>query len=207
MKYLILLFLFTTTIFGLSINESLLKVHAVLVPKIYMMDYEFKQKLHDNSIVIALLYDKKSYKSAISLKNKIDLKYKNGIKKYSVKIDLVPYHEVSNIKANIYYLFPTDAKNIKQVVKIANYNHALTFSYLEDDLKHGIMLSLKVGNKVKPIINLNATKSNEITFRPVLLKISKIYIGHKDNMINFNNRSLIKYNIHFALLNNTTPMA
>ncbi len=202
MKYFILLLFFVTSIFAQSINESLLKVHAVLVPKIYLMDYKFKQKLDNNAIVIALLHDKRSYRSALSLKNKIDTKYKNGIKNYSVKTKLVSYTQVSKTEANIYYLFPTKYKNIRKVIKKASSNQALTFSYLNDDLKHGIMFSLEVGSKVKPIINLSAIKSNNITFRPVLLKISKIYTNNEKNMIinNKKNKSIIEYNIYIALL-------
>ena len=162
------------------------------------MDYKFKQKLYNNSIVIALLYDQRSYKSAVSLKNKIETKYKNGIKEYNIKIKLLSYNKIADTKANIYYLFPTDTKSIKQVVKIANSNHALTFSYLNDDLKYGIMLSLKVGNKIKPIINLSAAKSNEVTFRPVLLDISKIYI--EKSMLNFNNRHLLNFNLYLTMV-------
>ncbi len=175
MKYIFILLLFSTTVFGLTINESLLKMHAILVPKIYLMDYAFKQKLHNNSIVIALLYNKQSYKSAVSLRNKINAKYKNGIKDYVVKVELVPYNNIAQTNANIYYIFPTSNRNIKKVVNKANSNQALTFAYLEDDLRYGVMLSLNVGSKVKPIINLNAAKLNNITFRPVLLDISKIY--------------------------------
>ncbi len=184
MKYLLLLSILITSTFALSINESLLKVHAVLVPKIYLMDYGFKEKLQNNSIIISLLYDASSYKSAVSLKNKIDGKYRDGIKGHSVKVKLTAYNSLANTQANIYYLFPTDRQNIKEVIKKANSNHALTFSYLNDDLKYGIMLSLKVGKRVKPIINLDAIKLHNITFRPVLLKISKIYMSRESSRLN-----------------------
>ena len=75
----------------------------------------------------------------------------------------------------------------------------MTFSYLESDLKYGVMLSVKIGANVKPIINLEAIKANNITLRPILLDISLIYrkLSKKsdflqDNKINY-------YSSHYNL--------
>jgi len=187
MKYILLIFLLIQSVFGLSINESLLKIHAVLVPKIYLMDYDFKEKLKNNSITITILYDSNSYKSAVLLKNKIEAKYHQKIENYTIKTILLPYRKVTNSYANLYYLFPTNTKNIKRVIKQAQRVKALTFSYSKNDLKDGIMLSLEVGKKVKPIINLNAVKTHNITFRPILLKISNIYTKNYNSIFYFEN--------------------
>ena len=139
------------------------------------MDYNFKEKLKDESITIAILYDSNNYKDAMLLEKKIYARYHNKIENYTIKTLLLTYDEIDSTNANLYYLFPTTTKNIKNVINKAQQSKALTFSYSNNDLKEGIMLSLKVGTKVKPIINLTAAKTNHITFRPVLLKISHIY--------------------------------
>ena len=82
---------------------------------------------------------------------------------------------IDNLTSNLYYLFPANKDEIQKVLKVAKKTKALTFSYNEDDLKYGVMSSVFIASKVKPILNLDAIKSNNITFRPVLLKISKIY--------------------------------
>ncbi|MEA3330807.1 MAG: YfiR/HmsC family protein [Campylobacterota bacterium] len=208
MKFFIFLFIFTTTIFATQINDSLLKIHAVLVPKIALMDYEFKQKIDNDSIVIALMYDMVNYKDALSLKEKIDTKYKDGIKNYSIKTKLVLYSKIGNTKANIYYIFPTRVKNIQKVVKKADFTQALTFSYSNDDLKYGVMLSLIVGSKIKPLINLTAIKSGEITFRPILLDISAIYTNDiSDILKSIHNRGSIQNSTYIALLSIKTAKA
>ncbi|MEA2098790.1 MAG: YfiR/HmsC family protein [Campylobacterota bacterium] len=175
MKFLILLFFITSSIFATSINDSLLRVHATLVPKLYLMDHAYIEKIKDNSIVIAIIYNQSDYKSALSLKNKIDSKYHQGLKTYHIETQLLLYSDIQNSDANIYYLFPSKSKNIKTAIKKASKNQALTFSYLKDDLKHGVMISLSIGIKVKPILNLDAIKSHNISFRPILLNISNIY--------------------------------
>ncbi|MEA3229139.1 MAG: YfiR/HmsC family protein [Campylobacterota bacterium] len=174
MRYILLL-LVTTSMFGLNINSSLLKVHATLVPKLYLMDYQHKKKIENNSIVIALVSSRLDCKSALLLKNEMNLKYKKGLKSYDLEIKNVLYSDIGDINANIYYLFPTDAKNIRKAIEKADKNRAVTFSYLEDDLKYGVMISLNIGHKVKPILNLDAIRLYDISFRPILLNISSVY--------------------------------
>ncbi len=175
MKIFTLLLLLSASLFAVNINESLLKIHATLLPKISMMDYKFEDKLQNNAITIAIMYKSNQYKDAQLLKNKIEARYRDGIKSYRVKPKLVPYQDIKKAQANIYYLFPTNKKNIQKTIKQANKNSALTFSYSEEDLKYGVMISLDVSKKIKPILNLDAIKTNKISVRPILIDISNIY--------------------------------
>jgi len=175
MKIILLFIALVSSVFGLSINESMLKVHSVLVPKISLMDYKIQDKLTNNTIKIAIAYTSGEYKYASSLKNKIDNRYKNGIKTYKVVTELVRYKNINNVNANIYYLFPSSKNNIKSTIKQAYKNHALTFSYLKDDLKHGVMISLDIARKIKTVLNLDAVKRYEISLRPILIEISDVY--------------------------------
>ena len=142
------------------------------------MDYDLKTKINKNTIFITLFYNQSDYKSAQSLKQNIETKYEDGLGKYSLSIKLVLYSEknIDNLNSNLYYLFPATKKEIQEVLKVAKKTKALTFSYNDDDLKYGVMSSVLIATKVKPILNLDAIKSNDITLRPILLKISKIYI-------------------------------
>ena len=188
MKFLIILFLLVNSVFGVSINNSLLKIHATLIPKICLMDYAHKEKIKNNEIVIAIVYNQINYKSAKNLKNIIDTKYVSGIKSYVLKTKLVLYSRVDKSDANIYYMLPTTSYNIKKTIEKASQSNALTFAYLQSDLKYGVMLSVDIGSKVKPILNLNAIKLQNISFRPILLKISNIYLK-----ISFNFLDKIQY--------------
>ncbi|MCF6340235.1 MAG: YfiR/HmsC family protein [Sulfurimonas sp.] len=177
MKFIFILLLQINLLLALSINDSLLKIHATIVPKISLMDYEFKEKIENNSINIAIYYNKAHYKNALSLKKQIYTKYKSGIRNYNINVKLFSYKNLDKqkYKATIYYLFPATKDQISEQIKNASVNKSLTFSYLESDLKYGVMLSVKIGANVKPIINLEAIKANGITLRPILLDISLIY--------------------------------
>jgi len=179
MKYIIILSFLVNSLFSFTINESILKIHATLVPKISLMDYNYKKKCTNNSITINIVYEKINYLSALSLKEMIDKKYKNGINSYTIKTNLITYKKLNAKAANIYYLFPSSKRNIKKAIEIAHKHEGLTFSYLKDTLKYGVMMSLNIGIHVKPVLNLKAVKKSNITFRPVLLDISTIYINKK----------------------------
>jgi len=192
MKIILLLIAFVSSIFGFSINESMIKVHSVLVPKILLMDYRIQDKLTKSTIEIAIMYNNAEYKYAKSLKNRIDARYKNGIKTYKISTKLISYKDIKNVKANLYYLFPSSKKDIKNTIKQAHNNNALTFSYLKDDLKYGIMISLNISKKIKTVLNLDAIKKYEISLRPMLIEISNIYrvksreLPYKLNFIKLN---------------------
>jgi len=174
-QFFLLLFLLSTSLFALNINESLLKIHATLVPKIYLMDYQFKNKLKNNTISIAIIYQANEYHDAKNLQLMIQNRYKKGIQSYKVDAILKEYKDVKNCDANIYYLFPASQKEIRSVITEANTHHSLTFSYQKDDLKYGVMISLNISKKIKPLLNLEAIKKHNIALRPVLINISTIY--------------------------------
>ncbi len=183
MKTVLLLLLLISSSFALTINDSLLKIHATLIPKVYLMDYNFKKKLQNKTITIAILYEHSEYKSAKSLKDKIAFRYPEGINSYKIVSKLVPYREVSKSDANIFYMFPTSKKIIQNSVKHAENNNALTFSYNKKDLNYGVMISLNVAKKIRPILNLEAIKLNDIEMRPVLIQISQIFTYSLNNLI------------------------
>ena len=139
------------------------------------MDYQYKEKIKDNTIAIAIMHTASEYKEARKLKNMIEDKYKNGIAKYKIKPILVNYKDIHKAKVNLYYLLPTNKENVLNIVKQASTQQAITFSYRKDALKYGVMISLDIAKKIKPLLNLKAIKKNNITFRPMLIKISTIF--------------------------------
>ena len=165
----------------MNINESLLNIHAALVPKIALLDYDFAKKLENNAITVVLYYDNHNYDSAQLLKQKIMDKYKDGLNERLISVKLASYANPETLKANIYYLFPTTQTNIKKILINLHETKTLTFSYSIADLDLGAMISIDIGAKVKPIINLHAIKDNNVSLRPVLLKISTI---HQNKSIN-----------------------
>ena len=184
MKAFFLLLTFVSSIYAFNFNESLLNMHATLLPKIYLMDYDFQKKSANKTITIALLYERGEYKSAQFLEEQILKKYKKGIQSYKLNVKLVNYNDMKNLHANIYYLFPSTKKNALKAVQKASKEDAITFAYAKEDLKYGIMISLDVAKKTKPLLNLEAIKKNNISLRPILIDISSIYGSKTDSLLN-----------------------
>ena len=180
MKKIFLLLFFYSHIFALYIDESLLNIHATLLPKLAFMDSKYKEKLDNNSLSIIIFYSKNNYASATILQKSILKKYPNGIKNYPLKLLLLPYTVKQKIQANIYYLMPAEEQELKRVLEMAKREKVLTFSYLEENLAQGSTLALSIGVKVKPILNLAALKESNISIHDVLLKISTIYRKERD---------------------------
>ncbi len=174
-------------------------MYATMLPKIFLLDYKHQDKIEHETIKIAIVYDEKDYLNAKKLKNFMREKYKKGLRDYKINITLVSYKDTQNSKANIYYLFPSSANNIKKIVQRAFSDKALTFSYLSSDLQYGVMISLNVSKKVKPLLNIEAIHESGITFRPILINISTIYksdlaLKLKDTKYNgFNTSEVYEY--------------
>jgi len=174
-KYFLLLLILYSHSFALSINESLLTIHATLVPKLIFMDTHYREKLDNNALSIIIFHSKQTKKSAETLQKNINKRYPDGIKSYPIKVTLLPYSHKQAVGANIYYFLPADERKIKKIIAFAKEKKALTFSYLKENLAQGSIIALEIGRKVKPILNLSALKESNISVRDILLKISTIY--------------------------------
>lgn len=175
----VLLFALTLSSSFASINHDLLKVESALMPKVILMDYNYKKRVVNNSISFVVLYSSHNYVDAKKFKQLIENKYSSKLATYNLHVTLCSYNDFNNkpIQATAIYLLPTNSKDIKKSIAYAQKNSILTFSYSEDDLSYGALISVRVDKRVKPIINPNSLKSYNIEFRAVLLKISDIYKG------------------------------
>lgn len=160
------------------------------------MDYNFKKKLYNNKLVLALIYEEHDKASALLLKKKIEAKYQHNIYDISLKIILSSYKKSikTGLKASSYYLFPSSKKHIKSLVTLATQNSSMTFTYRNEDLQYGAMISTEISTRVKPVINIDALKRDAISLRPILLKISEIYYqGNSINILEYNDKFKLYY--------------
>jgi len=144
------------------------------------MDYNFKEKIKNNKLVIVILYKANEYRAAERLKNRIDSRYPEGINSLTIVSQTLPYSKLTTSNANIFYMFPAPKETILKAVAYAYTKKALTFAYDEQDLHYGVMVSLNIAKKIKPVLNLKAIKKSNIEMRPVLINISHIFLANKE---------------------------
>ncbi len=177
MRIILGILLTVSYLFSETINNSLLDIHATIMPKVLLLEHGIEKKIKDRKIHITIAYEDNNYKDMKFLKTSIKSKYPKGISGYKIDIDLINYNNFKKCKqnTNILYIFPSSEKNIKTLIKEYKKCHAITFASVKKYLKLDAMISIDVGKKVKPIVNLNAVKTSGISFKPVLLSISKVY--------------------------------
>jgi len=163
-------------------DNDILKVHATILPKIIFMDYNFKKKIYKNKILIALVCDKNHYNEAIKFRELIYKKYTNEINGYKLQIDIINASDIkeNHDKKSIYYLFPTITSEIIQIINTLKNSNAIVFSFDKKDLQYGSNISLNIGKKIRPILNMASLKKKNISLASSLINISEIYyIGKK----------------------------
>ena len=180
-KKFISLLLISNSIFHLStLNASsydsdILNIFSKIVPRFIIMSTQ-KEKIRD-SIEICILNDNIDKLTAVSLQNKIKLNYPNGIKNHPIHI-LNPSPQKINICKNsqLMFLFNSDEEHINKALLFAYKHNILSMAYDKKLLQNGVAISLFIGKKVVPYINMEAIQKSNIELNSILLRVSKIYL-------------------------------
>lgn len=177
MRYIILLLIIYNLLHSKTINNSLLEIHATIMPKVLLLQHNIQQNVTNNQINIIIAYEDNNYKDMKFLKRAVEIKYPDGLSGYNIVIKSINYKELKECdrSTNILYIFPSSKNNIDNIIDLYKKCHTITFASQKEYLDHNAMISIDVGKKVKPIVNLNAVKASGISFKPVLLSISKVY--------------------------------
>ena len=161
-----------------GLKDDLLRIHANIVPKTVLMDYNFEEKLVNGHITVSVLCMKKDMYYARNLKKYIYSKYISGLEALEVMVNIETYRkfaEKPRSPCTIYYLLPASDSVIRSALKHLENSHTIIFSYDPAVLRNGAHISLLIGYRVKPVLNLPALKSSGITLRPAIIRISELY--------------------------------
>ena len=158
MKFLLIILIFMCKLFSYDIDEILI-IDAKLFPKIVMLNQNIKKE----NLKIGILTDKKNEENAKKLKKYLGF---NGYRSYILKDD----YFFDNYDA---YIVITERFSMSVIKKIAK-NKKLIFGAFPESIKF-TMISIYVGTKIKPILNLSFIRKSRIKINPILIKVSKIY--------------------------------
>lgn len=159
---------------ALSYDKDVLEIYANLLPRFVLMSSNKKEI--KKSLEICIVHDKVDEQMASMLVNMIEEKYPNGIKSLQIKGHLAAYDAVTECKSShILFLFNTSTAHIQNTLLFSKEHRQLTISYDPLLLSLGVHLSLFLGRKIVPYVNLQALKENGIEVDNILLNISRIY--------------------------------
>lgn len=156
-------------------DEDVLEIFAKILPRFVLMS-EQKKDLHNN-INICILHEQVDTRSALSLIDKISKNYPEGLKSHSLQLSHTDFSHINRCQnSQLIFLFNSSNQNIQQVLKYAKTKQALSVSYDDKLLQQGVEISLFLGRKIIPYINIKTLRQNGIKLNNLLLRISKIYI-------------------------------
>lgn len=155
-------------------DDDILNIFSKIAPRFIIMSSQ-KSKIESN-IEICVLYDKIDERVALSFIDKINTNYPSGIKNYPIKFINSSYSNIGECKtAHLAFILNSDINNIKEAVLYLNRQNILSMSYNQELLDYGVQISLFIGRKVLPYINMKAITENKIELDNILLRVSKIY--------------------------------
>ena len=139
-----------------------------------MSDQNIKIK---DQIDICILHEDEDEEIVSSLIDKTKHNYPQGLKKDKINFIRAQYLNPSLCKnSELIFLFNTSEKHIDDAVLYAKKQKSITVSYDASLLAEGVEVSLFLGRKTQPYINMGALKKNGIILDPILLRISKLYM-------------------------------
>jgi len=177
---LVTLLLPTPLLRAAGLSDDLLRIHANLLPKTVLMDYNFEQKLDGRTILIDIVGRQNNRYYARKLKQYILEKYAHGIRDLPVDVQIIDYADSAQLQkpASLYYFLSAAPEQIQQALNFVPDNR-LVFAYDPQFLQYGAHIGLHIGRYIKPVINVDALKADNITLRPALVRISDLYYQNK----------------------------
>ena len=201
-----ILFLYLTLVsmaFGYNYDDIMLKAQTSIFPKIILLDKKIENKLIDGKIVYTIVYDKKDYSTALSIKEYINKNFKGHLGTYDYIINLVDFASFSEkTKASAIYVLNLKER-IEKIATIAREKGIISFSYDVNNLKKGLMFSLVIEKSTVLYLEKENLYSKKIDFVEALLQmvrfIEKDY-AYQKNTPHYN--SLDSKYLYADLINN-----
>jgi hypothetical protein len=160
-------------------DNDILDIFSKTLPRFILMSSQ-KENIKGD-LEICILHDEIDELTALSLIEKVNENYPNGIKDYQIRLTHSNYATIDLCQnSQLAFMFNTSKENINKALSFSFKHSVLSVSYDEKLLHEGVALSMFLGRKVTPYINIHALRKNGIELNNMLLRISKIYEGgHK----------------------------
>lgn len=170
-KLLLISFILTTSLFGYSYNDLLIKAQSSIFPKLLLLDKKLDNKLVDGKIVYTIVCENNDFHTAEKLRDTMNKRYQNRLGKYSFEVNIIPFSKLSTqTKATAIYALNSDT-DIGKVTRLAKTSGCVTFAYDIANLQHGVLLSLMVEKSTVLYLNKKGLQNQNIDFVESLFRI------------------------------------
>lgn len=178
MKIVVILFMIKSLLYSSEYSDVKIAIFAKILPRVILMSSQ-KERIVD-SLNICLIRDELDSSSAKLLADKIYVNYPKSLLKKDINIESVTFNELDKCKsAHLLFMFDTREELVSRVVDFSNSYGVLSAAYNDNYLESGLQLSIFIGRKVTPYINISAINRSNIELDNLLLRISKIYYENR----------------------------
>lgn len=174
-KLILLICFFPLYLWSVTYDPSLLQIGAKLFPKIMLMEQGTKERIH-STLTLIIVTDITHKEHAKRLLGIFESQKENTT---PLKLRVVSPKEALEITDThgFIVLMKEEDYLLEGLIKHANKNKILTFSFDPNLLGKGAAVSLYIGKNVKPYLNLTTLKEVPFTFEYGFLKLSQPYLS------------------------------
>lgn len=166
--------IFTSPLLASQYNDDVLEIFAKLLPRFALMNNQPKKSV--SHLGICILSDDEDKLTAQLLKKKIYTDYAGGVQGRTL---VVSNADIDNFQScnssDILFLFNSPEDEVIRVVRYSEKQKILTVSYDASLLQYGVNVSLFLGRKILPYINIDSLRKSNMNMSNTVLQISKIY--------------------------------
>jgi len=174
-KYLLLCLFFVHSLYAYVYNDLLLKTQATIFPKIILLDQNLVDKLHNNTVTLAIVYEKEDFYIAQNIQKLIEKHYNSLLDEYKFHVILLDISKIKNFneKVTAFYVLHLSENNVTEVSQLAAEKDIITFSYDLENLQKGLLFSVTIEQAPTFYLNKKNLYPENVNFVPPLLQMVK----------------------------------
>jgi hypothetical protein len=173
-KFLLIFLLLTSTLFGYSYNNLLIKAQSSIFPKILLLDKKLNDKLVEGKIVYTIVCEESDYDVAKKLRDMMKKQYQNRLGNYIFEVNIMFFSKVTtDTKVTAIYVLNSDT-GVDKISHLVKRLGCMTFSYDISNLQHGVLLSLMVEKSTVIYLNKKSLPTHNVDFIESLYQIVKV---------------------------------
>ena len=175
-RYIILLILLYTTLFGYKYDNLLLKAQAYIFPKLILLDKDIAKKAVDNEIVFCIVHHPSDLIKSKKIKDLIEEKFGNKLDQYKLKVIRKTFDKVrKKERINAYYILQGPLSEVKKITAIAKEKNVPTFAYDPLYFKADVLISMTIENNSVLYLNPKVHKTYKIKFTDIFYQLVRLY--------------------------------
>ncbi len=175
-KVLLLHFLLSSLLYGYVYDKLLLTTHAVILPKLMMLDKQFDDKVRNGTVVFTIVYEKPDRETATWFASVIQNHYNKRIGNYPLRIETVSYENIDHaVESTAYYAF-NSPKNFSRLYNVATSKQQIIFAYDLANLTstQGALITIMNEKTTKIYLNKPMLSSYQVKFIPMFYQIAEL---------------------------------